>query len=221
MTLVDFKRLSDAPPPIRELLAVDDDGGATAWRSNGPAVGRFAGPVADLPGLRAAVDAARAAEPPDGDLRADAVAEVIETGGRRARVAARLPVEGPWGALVEACRRVLDEVTTSPVVAIAGDVGPGARLRLEHRGDGTLTLELASLDVTFRLWRDGAQAGEARVRGAGEALDRLDAGAGWSLEVAAEDMDLSGGGILAAEASFVVEDEGVLVPVRVSVTATL
>ena len=143
MTLVDFKRHSDAPPPIRELLAVEDDGLATAWRSNGPAVGRFSGPVADRAGLEAAVDAARAAEPPEAALRADAVAERIETGGRQARVAAWLPGDGPWGPLADACRRLLDEMVTAPTAAIGGVLGPGARLRLEHRGDAPLPLELA------------------------------------------------------------------------------
>jgi hypothetical protein len=219
MTLVEFKRLADAPPPERELLVVEDDGRAVAWRSNGRAVGRFAGPVRNAGGLRAAAESAMQADPPAVDgPRADASVEVVTTAGRTARVAARRPVEGPWSALVEACRSELDAITGSPLAAIAGVVLPGGRLRLEHRGTEPLPVELGALAATFKLWREGRLAASASIPAGGAPgnLGSLEAGPGWTLELGPDGLDLAGGGILAVEATFVADDGGVYVPMRIT-----
>lgn len=222
MTLVEFKRLADAPPPERELLAVDDEGRAVAWRSTGTAVGRFSGAVRELDALQAAVASAGRADPPvAGDLRPDASVEVVTTGGRTARVAARRPVEGAWSPLVEACRSELDAITGSPLAAVAGTVLPWGGLRLEHRGADPLPLELGSLAATFKLWREGRLAASAPIPegGAPGDLGSVEAGPGWAVELRPDGLDLAGGGILAVEATFVADDGGVYVPVRITATA--
>ena len=69
--------------------------------------------------LRAAVEAARAAAPPDpGDVPADASEETVEAGGATGRFVARRPVEGPWAPLVDACRTILDAMVEAPLAAV-------------------------------------------------------------------------------------------------------
>ena len=85
-------------------------------------------------------------------------------------------------------------------------------MRLEHRGKEVLPVELAALAGTVRLWRDRRAVSTARLRG--EDADRVEAGPGWSLALAADGLDVTGGGILTAEVTFVADDAGVYVPVR-------
>jgi len=220
MTLLVFERLAGSPPPERELLTLEADGSAVAWLSNGPAVGRFGGPVAELAAIRAAAATVEGADVP-GPLQVPpgAAVETIEAGGRTARFVARRPVTGPWAPLVEACRAALKAINTAPVAAIAGTVLPDGRLRLEHRGTEPLAVELASLQVRFTLWRDNAEAGDARTGNAGQGA--VDVGPGWSLDLEATGLELTGGGILVAEATFVANDGGVFVPVRISANTTV
>ena len=211
--LVSFARIAFSPPPLREMLAVRADGTATGWRSNGPVVGRFASRVDGLEALRAAVAGVAADEgPPPGpvELVPDAAWEEVSAGGHTARFAADDEVEGPWGVLVDRCRGLLDEVSGSPSAAIAVLVDGGGHVRLEHRGDGTLPLELGSLQVSLTLWRDGREAAQA---GTGTSVGRVEAGPGWSLDVPDASIDLKGGGKLVAVASFIADDDGVFVPV--------
>jgi hypothetical protein len=220
MTLVTYRRLADAPPPERELLAVEADGRASVWRSNGTAIGRFGGIVADLEGLRAAVVGAAAGAPPTvATLPPGAALEVVEAGGRTARVEARAPVNGPWSRLVEHCRRELDAQVDAPLAAIAGALGVDGVFRLEHRGSAPLPVELASLMLELVLWRDGSEAGRGRVTADG--LGRVEAGPGWSLVLPAPEADLSGRGTLVAVASFVADDAGIYVPVAISASVTI
>lgn len=215
MSLVVFRRLSSAPPPERELLTVADDGRVEAWRSNGAAVGRFAGTAPDLEALRAAVAAARAGSAPAAaELPAGASVEEVEIEGATARFEARAPVDGAWAPLVEACRSLLDSVVASPVAAIGLDLDEGGGMRLEHRGTETLPIELASLRTELVLWRDGAEAARGGTSDLG--LGRVEAGPGWAVELQAPSMDLSGGGKLVATASFVADDGGVFVPVTIT-----
>ena len=211
--LVSFARIAVSPPPLRELLAVQADGTAMAWRSNGPAVGRFRGRVESIEDLRAAVDGAAVAEGlGEGPLELvpDAAWEEVAAGGRTARFAADDNVDGPWGALRDRCRTLLDAVSQSPTAAIVVLVDAEGHVRLEHRGDGTLPLELGSLQVALTLWRDGREA----AKGAGgTSAGRVEAGPGWSLDIPNASIDLDGGGQLVAVASFIAEDEGVFVPV--------
>jgi len=215
MSLVEFRRLADAPPPERELLAIEVDGAAVGWRSTGSSVGRFAGAVGDLEGLRAAAAHAEEGEPPKAaELPADASVERVVLGGRTASVEAGLPVAGPWGPLVDGCRRALDELVASPVAAIAGSVTADGTVRLEHRGRDVLPVELGALRVEVVRWRDGAEAGRAGAGAAGQG--RVEAGPGWSLDVAVPGWDASGGGQVVATATFVADDGGVFVPVTIT-----
>lgn len=220
MTVVAFRRLSAAPPPERELLTVHDDGRAEAWRSNGAAIGRFAGPVPDLEAFRAAAAAAAGAgAPPSPELPAGASLDEVEIGGVTARFEARDPVEGPWAALVEACRALLDGLVASPVAAIGLEVSADGGLRLLHRGSDVLPVELSSLRTELVLWRDGTEV--TRKGSADHGLGRVEAGPGWSAEVAAPPGAIEGSGRLVATASFVAEDGGVFVPVTVTARTTV
>jgi hypothetical protein len=195
------------------MLSVRADGAATGWRSNGPAVGRFASRADDLDALRAAVAGVGEGEgPPPGpvELVPDAAWEEVAAGGQTAKFAADDEVDGPWGALLDRCRSLLDEVSKSPSAAIAVLVDSHGHVRLEHRGDGALPLELGSLQVSLTLWRDSQEAARATtVTSAG----RVEAGPGWSLDIADASIDLHGGGKLVAVASFIADDDGVFVPV--------
>lgn len=214
MPLVSYRRQGNAPPPERELLTVDDDGEASGWRSIGRAIGWFGGPVPDLAALRAAVAAADRADLPSlPDLPPDASVETIEIGGRTAHVQARVTPDGPWSPAVEACRSLLDLLVASPVAAICAVVLTDGRVRLEHRGSGVLSIELASLRVSMTLWRDAREA--ARAGSADPGRGRVEAGPGWSLEIAPPAIDLVGGGSLVAQASFVADDDGLYIPVVV------
>lgn len=214
--LVSFARIAFSPPPLREMLAVGAEGSATGWRSNGPIVGRFAGRVDDIESLQAAIaglDAKGGPTPGPLELVPDAAWEEVQAAGRTARFAADDEVEGPWGALVDRCRALLDEVTESPSAAIVVLVDADGHVRLEHRGDGTLPLELDSLQVALTLWRDNREAARAVT---GTSAGRVEAGPGWSLDVPDASIDLEGGGTLMAVASFIAEDDGVVVPMAAS-----
>jgi hypothetical protein len=210
--LVSFARVAFSPPPLRELLAVREDGTATGWRSNGPIVGRFASRVDRMGPLRAAIaDLAGGGQPPGPlELVPDAAWEEVKAAGLTARFGTDDAVEGPWGALLEACRDLLDEMTDSPTAAIVILVDPDGHVRLEHRGDGMLPLELDSVQVSLTLWRDGREASRAAAR---TSAGRVEAGPGWSLDVPDASIDLDGGGKLVAVASFIADDDGVFVPV--------
>jgi hypothetical protein len=210
--LVSFARIAFSPPPLREMLAVQADGTATAWRSNGPAVGRFGGRADPIEDLRAAVVGVATAEgPPEPlELVPDAAWEEVSASGKTARFAADADVDGPWGALLDRCRSLLDAVSGSPTAAIVVLVDTGGHVRLEQRGDGTLPVELASLQVSLTLWRDGREASRAVT---GTTAGRVEAGPGWSLDVPDASIDLGGGGQLVAVASFIADDGGVFVPV--------
>ena len=210
--LVSFARIAFSPPPLREMLAVLADGTATCWRSNGPAVGRFAGHVDAMDDLRAALAGVAAGDARPGalELVPDAAWEEVDADGRTARFAADDQVDGPWGRLLDRCRGLLDEVSESPAAAIAILVDADGHVRLDHRGDGTLPLELDSLQVSLTLWRDGREAARAKTE---LSAGRVEAGPGWSLDVADTSIDLRGGGKLVGVASFIADDEGVFVPV--------
>jgi hypothetical protein len=213
MSVVVFRRLSSAPPPERELLTVDEAGTFRMWRSLGPMVGRFAGTLPDPARLAGLAAAAGGAAPPSGpgELPSGASVDFLEVeNASSARVEAQSDVPGPWGALLDACRQLLGDLTAQPLAAVALHADDPARPRLDHRGQATLPLELDSATVTVELWRDGVQ---AVVAGSGPlGLGRVDAGPGWSVTVDIGAVDVSGGGLLTARASLVADDEGVFVP---------
>jgi hypothetical protein len=207
--LVGFARVAFSPPPLRELLTVRADGTASAWRSNGPVVGRFAGPADGIDALRAAVErAAAAGEPEPLELPPDAAWEEVRAAGRTGRFETDAPAPEPWTDLVDRCRALLDSLAASPEAAVAIVLDPDGRVRLEHRGGGTIVLELDSLQVSLTRWRDGREAGRAATP---VPAGRVEAGPGWSLDV--PDIPVGGdGGRLVAVATFLADDEGVVVP---------
>lgn len=213
MTLLRLARLSDAPPPARELLEVGDDGRFSGWRSQGPVVGAFRGTVAGIDGLRGLVERASASSPPGaGDLPLDATVDSLAAAGRELRVAASGTPEGAWGELLRAARTILeDEVPRAPWAAIELLVTHTAPPRLVHRGEAPLVLELGAGWAEVTRWRDGVPAGSAETRDLGAA--REEAGPGWSLEVPLAVPEGAASDLVTASAWFVAEDEGVLVPV--------
>ena len=164
MTELTYRRVSDAPPPVRDQVALDA-GELTVWRSNGAEVGRFAGRDDDASRLRALLPAAIGARRPAGTGRvpADAVVEVLTAGDVELAIGPGDRPDGAWGELLAACRDVLDN--PGPPVAAIGLVieGPG-RLRLEHRGSESLRVGLGAVIAETVVFRDGAQAGLAQSR---------------------------------------------------------
>jgi hypothetical protein len=221
MTMLRFQRLSGYPPPEREMLDIADDGTFTLWRSMGPVVGRFGGKVPDRDELAALVAAVEGSDPPEpGELPADAATETVETDGGTATVEAGEAVDGPWGDLFAAGRKLADELRDQPVAAIAIEVDASdGVVRLTQRGDGVLPLELDRARVSARAWKDGRQAGGGTTDELG--LGRVEAGPGWSTSIDLPDTDAPSGARLTVEASFVADDEGIYVPVVASARATL
>ncbi len=218
MSRVAFARLSDASPPLREMLDVDENGSWTVWRSVGVAVGRFAGSGEAASGAgKRIIDLAAAAEgsqePSSKDVGADATVDSIDIGDRSVAVPYRHSPDGPWGALFAACRIVLDEALDHPKAAIALVVAAPDRVRLEHRGEEPLPIELGSAQVEATVWADGVfvAAGTGRIE-----AGHVDAGPGWSLEVPLEGIDPAAKGEAVTFVSFVANDGGVYIPVVLS-----
>ena len=120
---------------------------------------------------------------------------------------------------MELCRREIDAQVDAPLAAIAGVLAADGGFRLEHRGSGTIPVELGSLVVDVVLWRDGAETARGRVTGDGPG--RVEAGPGWAISLPAPAMDLAGGGRVVAVASFVAEDGGIYVPVAITARVTI
>jgi hypothetical protein len=216
VSLVRLSRLSDAPPPARELLDVDDDGSVAGWLSQGPAIGRFAGSVPDITGLRGLVDAAAGTDPPStATFPHDATIDRLRVAGDELVTSDKTTPDGAWGELLAATRALLDGLVGSPAAAIALEVaGPGL-VRLVHRGSDVLPIRLETLTIDVTRWRDDNPVGSKELSGLG--LGRVEAGPGWS-----QDLPIDGGpegepgDLLTAVAWFVAEDDGVYVPVLVT-----
>jgi hypothetical protein len=219
VSMVRYGRFADAPPPERELLDVADDGSATAWRSIGPAGGRFAGQVPDAARLRVLVEAALAVDAPTGvELPPDVVVETLEAGGRSATLPLDDAPAGPWADLAVACRAALVEVSAFPVAAIGASLGADGSLHLEHRGTEPLEAELGSMEARATLWRDGAAAwtGSFSIP---DDLERTAVGSGWTLDLLPATPLPAGPGILLAQVDLVADDAGVLVPLTLTARA--
>ncbi len=218
MSRVALARLSDAPPPLRETLDVDPDGSWRVWRSVGQAIGRFGGSGdAAAAGQRIVMlaEAATDTDPPGpGDASADTTWDTIEVGSTSLRLPYRAAPDGPWGELLAACRGLLDDAIASPKAAIGMTLMAPDRVRLEHRGDEPLPIELGAASVEATAWTaDGAfiASGSGRV-----AADHVDAGPGWAIDVDLDGIDASAGGQPVVFVSFVANDGGVFIPVVLS-----
>jgi hypothetical protein len=173
--------------------------------------------VPDPSGLRALVAGVAGSSPPSaGSLPLDATVDTLAVAGRELEVSANGSVDGEWGALLDACRGLLDDAAASPVAAVALVIAGPGELRLEHRGTESLPIELANLWVEVTRWRGDTPVGSAERSVPG--LGRVEAGPGWSLAVELEGGPAHGepGDLLTASAAFVAEDEGVFVPVLVT-----
>jgi hypothetical protein len=175
VSLIRLLRLSDAPPPAREIVDVAQDGSMTGWRSIHDAVGRFAGTAPDLEALRALAEATAGMGPPGTPtLPHDATTDNLTTTAGELVVSDKATPDGPWGELLVACRRLLDEVSRSPVAAVGLVIdGPG-RLRLEHRGSEALGIRLETLAFEVTRWRGRDPVGSREVTGPD--LGRVEAG---------------------------------------------
>ena len=116
------------------FLEVADDGSMTGWLSQGPLVGACRGPVPDLEGLRALVEAAaRSRVPTPGDAPLDATIDALDVAGREHAWPEHEVVAGPWGDLLAAARTLLlDALPAMPAAAVGlafpgpGPAAPGA-----------------------------------------------------------------------------------------------
>jgi hypothetical protein len=214
MSLLVYARLSFAPPPERELLTVEADGSFHMWRSIGSRVGRFAGRVPD-PDALAAVCAAIGGTPAPsaGGHTPDAGTETVEVAGGSAAIESGAEVGGAWGDLVAAARRHLDDLADQPEAALAMDVGVDdgrAVVTLRRLGGGDLRVLLGAgrLDVSVER-TGGGVAGTVVGFAGGEAMT----GPGWSHATAVDGLEPHDGDQIRAEASFVVDDGGIYVPV--------
>ena len=147
------------PPPDWEILQVGDDGAFLMWRSvNSPVVGRFGGTLA--PAVVDQLRAESAAAAATGDLAqmppADSAIERIATDKAKASLGHPDEVGGPWGTFISHVRKLLDELTNSPVAAIGLQVAPNASsARLQHLGENPVLIDLSRLSVRAVLWGPG------------------------------------------------------------------
>jgi hypothetical protein len=216
MSKLTYLRLSSSRPPVREQVVLGADDTVAVWRSNGPVVGRLAGRAEDGERLASLLASALGTPSPRNDTApADAVFEVLEAGDTTVNIGPDGAPDGPWGSLVTACRDAVDH-PGEPVAAIGLVIDAPGRLRLEHRGSGTLRVGLGAVAAETIVYRDGAQAGLAQSRFADGAVD---AGPGWTHEIELDPVDAAGASVVAS-VSFSANDEGVWVPVRCEVTAT-
>jgi hypothetical protein len=216
VSLVEYRRLSGAPPPERELLTVEEDGSFLLWRSIAPTVGRFAGVIPDPADLATLVAAAAdtPSPPRPTELPSGTSVEVVEVGDVTARVEAGVEVDGPWGALLSRLRDLSGDLTDQPLAAVALVVDDPAMPRLEHRGREALPVELDSATVSVDVWHEGVQVAAARAGPLGQG--RVMAEPGWSVRFEVGEVAAPSGGLLMVRASLVVDDEGVFVPVTVT-----
>lgn len=211
-----YRRVAGGREPVRDVVWARDGEPASAWRSRGAIVGRFAVPAEAAARVRDAIVAARAAAPPVGPstLPSDRLAEYVTLDDASMAVDAGAQVPGTWGELLAACRAALDE-PGEPIAAVTLVPEPPARVRLEHRGSAPLELGFGALSVAIRWAQDGAETGYASARRNGGVVA---AAPGWTETLELEPPLIAtpaGEGI--ATASFSIRDEGVWIPVSLEV----
>lgn len=215
-TRVEFRRLDDRFPPLRELLFVEPDGSFRMWRSNDEAVGRFAGTLPDPAGFATLAAAAAATAPPDGGGTSspDATDDELRVGEAVLTTRPSDRGSGAWGAVLEACRSLLDALLDQPSAAIALELPSPGIARLVHAGSSTLPIELGAMRIAAEVYRDTSRIGAASPDSPG--VHHVDAGPGWSLEIPIPQLDVPADAMLLVRIGFVADDEGVMVPVEAS-----
>jgi len=174
-------------PQFREVLEIDDNGAFRMWRSVSMAsalpspIGRFGGHLPDsrLRELTTAAGQAAADGSRTWVVRPDSPIDRIQADGATATLGIHDAGDGGWAALVALLRPLLQQLTESPVAAIALEVGGGARL--VHKGTTPLQLDLSKLTVRAVHWRDSGSEGQWTSEIA--SADDVSAGPGWSLEL--------------------------------------
>jgi hypothetical protein len=214
-----FRRLDQRFPPKRELLAIDPDGTFRMWRSGARIVGRFAGRVPDPDAFAALAEAAGAeAAPPGPQLPPDAVVDSVRVGGVTFSTAPWDQGGGPWGELVIACRGLLEQLLDQPDAAVALVLPRPAIARIEHRGNGVLPIELGAASVLVEAYGPSGRLAAAPAGVPGVA--HVDAGPGWTLDVAIPVLEAPAGAQVLVRVTFVAQDDGVAVPVQLGVATT-
>ena len=142
-------------PGLDERLEVEGDA-FRLWRSTGVAVvGRFAGtlPSDTARDLGAAASGARGIDPPTPEASPGAPSETVAIDD----VSLRGDLEdlpGPWGAVVERLRDLLERLIDSPEAAIALELdGDGRGASLVHRGRAPIEVDLSEARVSVHAWQ--------------------------------------------------------------------
>jgi hypothetical protein len=187
MTTFRYRRAGGQPPSDAELLDLDGAEFTLVRTIGGPRVGCFAGRV--LGDVVATVDRLAAAVAAQGDLATvpprDAALETLELGGVRLRGGHHQRPDGAWAEAIALARRLVDELTDSPVAALGLDVvDDGATARVRHLGDEPVVVDLAGATA-----RADHTAGDGRLLGSWQgdvhplAVNPVETGPGWALDV--------------------------------------
>lgn len=212
MTLALRRETNLEPDIFVEHLEVDDDGAASLWRSAGWAtdpptpVGRFGGTLS-VPAFEAPTDDLDLVPQPGSPL------DIVTLGSVTAVLGRHQEPDGPWAPVVEVARRLLVEVTTSPVAGLdlrAGDDG----LRLVHVGGGPVAVDGGGAYARAeRVDENESVLGEWQVE-----LSDLptEVGPGWSAAVELPPAAISGPGRLRGFAFLGLNDGGTRRPVSLT-----
>jgi len=181
------------PPRDREILAIEDDGSFSMWRSIGSAVqppspiGRFAGQL-DSHTLEELITAVNAVAR-EGDLvikpKPGSAVVNIETDQVKARMGIHDEPDSSWPELANLLHGLLGELTKSPLAAITLDVSEdGTSARLIHLGKMPLLLDLKQLNVRAVLWEGHIKVGDWSTSETvtGE-LDPISADVNWEMDL--------------------------------------
>jgi hypothetical protein len=174
------------------------------------AVGRFSGELSAV--VARAVDAAaedvRGSSPVHLEAAPGSPGETVEVDG--SRLEGDLDdAPGPWAAVVERLRELLDRLVDAPEAAIAIEVDEdGRHARLVHRGTMPVEVDLSETRVSVHAWRGYYEPAGRWLRGP-LALDAPSrAVPGWQVELPFDHGLALGGDIaLQVEADFAIRDD--------------
>ncbi|MDQ1397874.1 MAG: hypothetical protein QOG64_3133 [Acidimicrobiaceae bacterium] len=187
MRLARYVRTGGPPPAQDEWLDIDDSGRFDLVRTVGSRrVGHFAGTLPDrdvteLAALAAAVGDDELSVKPSMPQQ---TLEIVRTAKASATTTVEAARPAPWQALTERLRTLTEDLTGSPVSAVALQAGDGERrLRLEAVGTEPVELDWNGASIEFALF--GADE-EWLESGFLPVPDGVGAGAhepGWAVEV--------------------------------------
>ena len=156
--LFELRRSGGYEPSDDESLTVFDDGRFTMWRTVGwRRVGAFAGQLSpqDFDAVRAGVRAAPQGDE-QGDVPRGAAVEEHDARGARLVIGGSSDAPAAWAPLVSTARRLVDELTVSPVAALELDIVSALEASLAVVGDAPIGVVAGSLRFRIeRLTADG------------------------------------------------------------------